>query len=1030
VAVSPQRVLAVVVVHNGRPFLRDTFRGLAEQTRPIDDVLIVDTGSTDGSADWARARLGPDAILAVRGQLGRAVSAALRDPRSAEMDWLWLLHDDSAPEAEALERLLSEAEARPGASILGPKLVGWNDPNRLQEVGWKVDRTGRAVSPIEDDEIDQGQHDMVQDVFYVSTAGMLVRRETLLAVGGFDERISAFRDDLDLCWRTHLAGERVLIVPPARVRHFGAAASRARRTRAVSLPRYLIERHTTLALLKSTSLRRLPLVMTLALVGGLIRALGLTLTGRPGDAAQVLWAWGWNAKELPITLVHRRRAQRSRRLDDARLSAFQAPGGQRVRALLRDLLDLVYGEVGEHVAEVRFKEEEDSPALGASIGRVVARHPVGFAVAAFAALMVVSLRSLLVAPAISGGAMAPFPASGLDLLNEYRASLHGGGLGSTLAASPSLALLGAASLLTAGKALVTQKLLLWLALPLAAAACTRALRVVVPERAPRAVAGLLYATTPLAIGALAQGRLGELAFLVTAPLALAQVVLAFRADQPREPWRPALRFTLLAAVAIAMYPPALLILGLVVFGAIGVAVLRAKGAASASVVRQAVYLGAGFAAVLALLAPWSGLLFTGASPLRAIGRPLVSPSMVDLLQLRPGGPGLPTTVVGPVYPLLALAALLLVPAARRVQAFTLVLGFVVAAALAAWQAKGLPPVITDWAGGILVAGAVTWAGAAALALAGIGAVRFKLDLDPRRLAATTLALVAVASSAVVFAHLASGSLGELQPVRGRALPATVTGSQAWVLWLAGRPDHGLDFAVTGPGGRTLLDSGRPAPVPAAEALGSVVTDIAQARTHRAGAMLRMFNIGYVVVRPGPDADRLTGLVARQQDLVWRPSSQAGLYEGPDVSPGGWLLPGNPPQQVQDLVVAETPIALRGTGLGNGTGQVEGPGTVLVPMPAGRTWAAWVGDTQLEPTSALGWEQAFVLPRGVSGVLQIRETGQNRRNTLLLVEGLLVLAAFATLFRPTRTAPPSAPITLDDTVTDMPVVELTRQGVAR
>jgi len=109
----------VVVVHNGRPFLRDTFRGLAGQTRAIDDVLIVDTGSTDGSADWARTRLGTDAILAVRGQFGRAVMSALRDPRSADMDWLWLLHDDSAPEPDALERLLAEAEARPGAGILG-----------------------------------------------------------------------------------------------------------------------------------------------------------------------------------------------------------------------------------------------------------------------------------------------------------------------------------------------------------------------------------------------------------------------------------------------------------------------------------------------------------------------------------------------------------------------------------------------------------------------------------------------------------------------------------------------------------------------------------------------------------------------------------------------------------------------------------------------------------------------------------------------------------------------------------------------
>ena len=70
---SQPRVIAIVVNHNGRAFLRDTFRGLAAQTRPIDDVLVVDTGSTDGSADWARSRLGDDAVMAVRGQFGRAV---------------------------------------------------------------------------------------------------------------------------------------------------------------------------------------------------------------------------------------------------------------------------------------------------------------------------------------------------------------------------------------------------------------------------------------------------------------------------------------------------------------------------------------------------------------------------------------------------------------------------------------------------------------------------------------------------------------------------------------------------------------------------------------------------------------------------------------------------------------------------------------------------------------------------------------------------------------------------------------------
>ena len=247
-------------------------------------------------------------------------------------------------------------------------------------------------------------------------------------------------------------------------------------------------------------------------------------------------------------------------------------------------------------------------------------------------------------------------------------------MGSTASAPPSLALLGGLSVLTFGKALVAEKLLLWLALPLAAATCTRALRVVVPQLWARALAGLLYATAPLATGALAQGRIGELVLLVLAPPALAQVVLAFRAEQPREPWRPALRFALLAAVAIAMSPAAVVSFGLVVAAGIVTALVRAGGAGRRAAVRQSLRLAAGFGLALLLLLPWSGRLLTWAA-FAGLGRPLATPGLADLLQLRPGGGGVPGPVVGPLYVALALAALFFAAAAgRRRQAFWLVAG--------------------------------------------------------------------------------------------------------------------------------------------------------------------------------------------------------------------------------------------------------------------------------------------------------------------------------------------------------------------
>jgi len=1035
VPASQPRVIAVVVNHNGRAFLRDTFRGLAAQTRPIDDVLVVDTGSTDGSADWARSRLGDDAVIAVRGQFGRAVMSALRDPRSSGMDWLWLLHDDCAPEPEALEGLLAEAESRPSASILGPKLVSWTNPDRLSEIGFSIDRTGRAVSPIEDDEIDQGQHDQIRDVFFVNTAGMLVRRSALLNVGGFDERMPAFRDDLDLCWRTHLSGGRVLVVPQARVRHFAAAASRSRRTRAVGHPRYLIERHTIAAMLKATSLRKLPLAVLLALAGALVRSASLALTGQPGDALAVLWAWGWNVKELPVTIVQRRRLQRQRKVDDSALASLRAPGGQHLRSLLRGSLELVYGaEVGAHVAqrEDDTGEEQDMPTTGTSVMRVVAGHPVAFMVAGFALVMAVSLRSVLIAPAIASIGLGIWPATATELLREFASSFHQAQMGSTASAPPSLALLGGLSLLTFGKALVAEKLLLWLTLPLAAATCTRALRVVVPQLWARALAGLLYATAPLATGALAQGRVGELILLVVAPPALAQVVLAFRAEQPREPWRPALRFALLAAVAIAMSPAAVVAFGLVVAAAIVAALVRAGAAGRRVVARQSLLLTGGFGLALLLLLPWSGRLVTGAA-FAGLGRPLATPGLADLLQLRPGGGGVPGPLVGPVYPLLALAGLFFAPIERRKQVLWLLVGFVAAGLLAAWQAKGLVPRVTDWPAGLLVPGAVAWAAAAGLGLAGIGETVRNLNLrfSLRRVTAAALVLLSAVTGLFVAGHLVRGAWSPMAAVDSPALPATVTRSQARVLWLAGRPDHGVDFAVTGPEGRTLLDPGRP-PAKAIDDLGSVVTDIVQARTHTAGSMLRMFGIGYVVVRPGAEADRLVDLVARQQDLDARPTEQAGLFQGPDVPQTGWVIPGeDPPAEVQGLLTSSTkPVPVPDPA--SGQAQATGPGTVVLPVPEAAVWQATAGGTRLEPTTALGWAQGFRLPDGTDGDLEIVRTGEDRRLTLLLIEALLVLATVATMARPTRVAPPVAPTAgVDDTTGgDLRLAGLARGGVAR
>ena len=242
------RVTAVLVAHDGEPWLPRCLQAIGDLARSPERILAVDTGSTDGTAELLAAALGPAAVLTESAQTGfgaavrRAVQAREgapglpsatpgRAPETEHVEWLWLLHDDCAPEPEALRRLLAAVDASPSIAIAGPKVRGWNDPGLLVEIGLTAGGGGRRETGLERREIDQGQHDDRREVLAVGSAGLLVRRDVWDQLDGFDPRLPLFRDDLDLGWRANLAGHRVVVVPGAVVHHAEAAAHGRRRSR-------------------------------------------------------------------------------------------------------------------------------------------------------------------------------------------------------------------------------------------------------------------------------------------------------------------------------------------------------------------------------------------------------------------------------------------------------------------------------------------------------------------------------------------------------------------------------------------------------------------------------------------------------------------------------------------------------------------------------------------------------------------------------------------------------------------------------
>jgi len=226
------RVAVLLVSHDGARWLPAVIEGIRAQTAPLTQGVAVDTGSKDESADLLEQAFGD--VQRVSGAVGYpgAVEIGLERLRttSPDCEWVWLLHDDANPEPGALAAMLAVADEHPEVDILGPKLREWPSLRRLLEIGVTISGTGRRETGLERGEYDQGQHDEVRTVLAVNTAGMLVRRRVLEELGGFDEQLKVFGNDIDFGWRAAAAGHTTMVVPSAVVFHAEAAHRGIRRT--------------------------------------------------------------------------------------------------------------------------------------------------------------------------------------------------------------------------------------------------------------------------------------------------------------------------------------------------------------------------------------------------------------------------------------------------------------------------------------------------------------------------------------------------------------------------------------------------------------------------------------------------------------------------------------------------------------------------------------------------------------------------------------------------------------------------------
>jgi GT2 family glycosyltransferase len=211
-----RRPTVVVVNWNGGADLLDCLASVAAQTLEASEVLLVDNGSTDGSADAAAARHPTIARLDLPANpgYGAAVNAAAS---ATSGDPLVVLNPDVTLAPEWLATVAPAFEDDPRLGVAGVKLLF---PDGLvQHAGGILRRPLMLADHRRYRQPDDPTEQEPVDVDYVTGAALAIRRQCLVETGGFDERFFLYFEETDLCWRAREAGWRVRYVPRARAVH-------------------------------------------------------------------------------------------------------------------------------------------------------------------------------------------------------------------------------------------------------------------------------------------------------------------------------------------------------------------------------------------------------------------------------------------------------------------------------------------------------------------------------------------------------------------------------------------------------------------------------------------------------------------------------------------------------------------------------------------------------------------------------------------------------------------------------------------
>ena len=222
---SSPSVAIVILNWNGKKMLEEFLPFIFLSTYDNYSVVVADNGSTDDSISFLEKY---PRVQILKSEVNNGFAKGYNDAlKKVSADYYVLLNNDVEVKPGWIEPVIELMQSDSLIAACQPKVLSYHDKKRFEYAGacggW-IDSYGYPFARgrvFDVCETDNGQYDTVQQIFWATGACLFVRAEAFHSVGGFDEYFFAHQEEIDLCWRLQLAGNKIFVQPRSIIFHVG-----------------------------------------------------------------------------------------------------------------------------------------------------------------------------------------------------------------------------------------------------------------------------------------------------------------------------------------------------------------------------------------------------------------------------------------------------------------------------------------------------------------------------------------------------------------------------------------------------------------------------------------------------------------------------------------------------------------------------------------------------------------------------------------------------------------------------------------